>query len=698
MTEHGITDRNQVQWELDHAKYQWERTFDAIPDLIAIIDTQHRILRVNRAMAQRLGRTPEQCIGLMCYGYVHGLDAPPSYCPHEQALADGREHMVEICEKRLGGYFLITCTPLFDEQGRVLGTVHVARDITQRKRMEEDLRRSESILAQAGEMTHLGAWEIEVVNPEDLNCNRLRWSDEVYRIFGYEPGSVPITNDLFFQHVHPDDRHRIVEAMTDALTRKEHYTIEHRIIRTDGVERIVFEHADIRFDFQGRPVQILGAVQDITERKQAEEALRTSEAELQRLNERLELEVAERTEELTQTIDRLYDEVMRRVLAENELRKHSQMLEERAAQLQKLTLELSQAEDRERKRLAEILHDDLQQLLAAAKFRLGILSSRLGSDGEAQKLGGMVKDLLQQAIDRSRSLSHELSPPALSYSDVREIFDGLAGQLQVKHDLTVQVRVFGRIEVRSEPLKAFLYKAAQEMLFNVVKHAEVKEARLRLKRRHGRIYLTVADSGRGFEPQKAGQAGFGLLSIRERIRLLGGRVRVRSAPGKGCIFLLVVPDTETPKVEDGEHRTEDRIQQTAPSPVFRQPSSRLRLLLVDDHKIVRQGIEAMLAQEPDVEIVGQAGNGREAVGLALELRPDVIVMDVSMPVMAGDEATRRIKQHLPRTRVIALSMFDDARVADRMRRAGAAAYLLKTAPAQELLAAIRGREAVTQES
>ena len=117
----------------------------------------------------------------------------------------------------------------------------------------------------------------------------------------------------------------------------------------------------------------------------------------------------------------------------------------------------------------------------------------------------------------------------------------------------------------------------------------------------------------------------------------------------------------------------------------------LRVLLVDDHKVVRQGLEAVVGQEHDLEIVGQAGDCNEAVELACRLQPDVIVMDVAMPVMPGDEATRDIKQQFPRTRVVALSMFDDRRVADRMQQAGAAAYLLKTAPSEDLLAAIRGR-------
>jgi DNA-binding NarL/FixJ family response regulator len=116
----------------------------------------------------------------------------------------------------------------------------------------------------------------------------------------------------------------------------------------------------------------------------------------------------------------------------------------------------------------------------------------------------------------------------------------------------------------------------------------------------------------------------------------------------------------------------------------------LRVLLADDHKVMREGLAALLNEQPDVEVVGQAGNGREAVDLACRLVPDVVVMDVAMPVMAGDEAARRIKRHVPRVRVVALSMFEEADMAEAMRKAGAEAYLLKTAPSEKLLAAIRG--------
>ena len=138
-----VTERKRAEEDIRRAKEEWERTFDSVPDLIAILDDHHQVIRANRAMAQRLGTTPQQCVGLPCYQVVHGTDAPPSFCPHVQTLRDLQLHTEEIHEDRLGGDFLVTTTPLMDEQGKFLGAVHVARDVTERKRAEDALRASE---------------------------------------------------------------------------------------------------------------------------------------------------------------------------------------------------------------------------------------------------------------------------------------------------------------------------------------------------------------------------------------------------------------------------------------------------------------------------------------------------------------------------------------------------------------------------
>jgi PAS domain S-box-containing protein len=451
-------------------------------------------------------------------------------------------------------------------------------------------------------------------------------------------------------------------------------TIPDLIRRIEQSGRMLFETIVVRKDRQPVPVEVsvntlelhdrrmtLSVVRDLSARKQTQDPLCRSKDQLQE-------EVRTQTEELREMVDRLQDEMARRMLAEGKLRKHSQMLEaffqdtitplafldrhfnfvrvneayaqaggkapdyfigknhfalypheeneaifkqtvrtqqpyyayakpftypdqpergvtywdwrltavcndlgevqflvlslddvterqnavheleHRARQLRKLALELSETEDRERKRLAEILHDDLQQTLAAAKFQLSVLDGRLRGDKDLKETVGRVKQMLKDAIEKSRSLSHELGPPMLAQSSLDDTFEWLAHQMETKHGLVVHVQTRGGTDSPSGPVGTFLYKAAREILFNVVKHAKVSEASLRLQRVRNQLRLTISDKGQGFDLQSLVEtAGFGLLSVRERAESLGGRMRIRSALGKGSTFLIAVPDTAVPK-------------------------------------------------------------------------------------------------------------------------------------------------------
>ena len=111
------SERKQAEKLVERAKQEWERTFDSVPDLIAILDENHKMLRVNKAMADRLGITPNDAVGLTCYQHVHGTQEPPDYCPHCKSLEDGQTHTVEVNEDSLGGDFLVTVSPLHDDEG-----------------------------------------------------------------------------------------------------------------------------------------------------------------------------------------------------------------------------------------------------------------------------------------------------------------------------------------------------------------------------------------------------------------------------------------------------------------------------------------------------------------------------------------------------------------------------------------------------
>jgi diguanylate cyclase (GGDEF)-like protein/PAS domain S-box-containing protein len=152
-------------------------------------------------------------------------------------------------------------------------------DVEARKLVEAALFESRQSLAAAQRVAHIGSWELDLDNPGEVDRNRLRWSDQTFRIFGHEPGAIEVSNENFFDAVHPDDRERIRKAVANAINGGELYSIDHRIVRPDGSERVVHEmSAIIRDNATGRPVKMIGTVQDITERKLAESRLHESEA------------------------------------------------------------------------------------------------------------------------------------------------------------------------------------------------------------------------------------------------------------------------------------------------------------------------------------------------------------------------------------------------------------------------------------
>ncbi len=150
---HDISDKKQLQDEILQSKIEWERTFEAVPDMIAIIGRDYHIVRVNKAMADRLGVHPEEAMGKTCYELVHHSTNPPGFCPHGSLLGDGKEHAQEIHEDTLNADFLVTASPLHDDDGNITGSVHVMRDITELKHASDALRLANNKLTMLSSIT-----------------------------------------------------------------------------------------------------------------------------------------------------------------------------------------------------------------------------------------------------------------------------------------------------------------------------------------------------------------------------------------------------------------------------------------------------------------------------------------------------------------------------------------------------------------
>lgn len=482
----------------EEARDRYLDLYDFAPVGYFTVDEHNRIVEANLTGCRLLNAERQDLLRTPFTRFILEEETERFYFHRKRVLA-GRDR--QVCELKMQGAkgtgFDARLESIRAGEGRLRVAVI---DITERKRAEQELAQAkeyaENIVETVNEPLIVLTPELIVKSANTAFCEHFRTTPEqVYgrRIYDLGNGqwNIPVLRQLL-EDVLPAN-----SVFEDFEVRHDFEDIGPRVMLLNGRR---LDHVQL----------ILLGLRDITERTEVDEALRE-------LNATLESRVARRTAEL----------------------------EQRTRQLQMLMQELTLAEDRERKRIAQILHDDLQQVLAAAKFRLSTLKSRAAQDPRQQAIAAEIDEMLQSAIAKSRSLSHELSPAKLHRNDLAAMLTWLASQMQAKHDLTVQVEAPEEMRLQSEAIVVFVFRAAQELLFNAVKHAGVTEARIRIRRRGQYVSLTVSDRGRGFDPRQPRKTdGLGLSSIRERVELLGGSMKIRSRVGEGSTFRIVLPARE----------------------------------------------------------------------------------------------------------------------------------------------------------
>jgi CheY-like chemotaxis protein len=302
-----------------------------------------------------------------------------------------------------------------------------------------------------------------------------------------------------------------------------------------------------------------------------------------------------------------------------------------------------------------------------------------------------VESIIKEAIDASRSLAVDLSPPILHQGGLGPALGWLASRMEEKNLFKVRVRADSNAEPTSEPMRLMLFESARELLLNAVKHSGAHEASVMMVHTpEGWTEITIEDYGGGFDPDsvRTDRDGLGLFGIQQRLTYFGGRMEVESAPGKGTRVILLAPPEKISEEKPSPATATQRRWDQEPG-CSREKQKRISVLLVDDHRIVRQGLSNLLQLEPDLEVVAEAEDGANALKLARQWRPDVVVTDVSMPGMDGVELTRALLWEMPNIKILGLSMHIEKDVAAAMREAGAIGYLTKGGATEDLIAAIR---------
>jgi CheY-like chemotaxis protein/anti-sigma regulatory factor (Ser/Thr protein kinase) len=278
----------------------------------------------------------------------------------------------------------------------------------------------------------------------------------------------------------------------------------------------------------------------------------------------------------------------------------------------------------------------------------------------------------------------------------------LAKQMPL-HGLMVDVRLSDDRVQLPDDQSVLLFQSVCELLINVAKHAGTDRATVSLKvDPDQRLRIEVEDHGRGFDPDameaKSANGHFGLFSVRERMQAMGGRLDVVSRAGEGTTVTMLLPLAKSQPAAGMRDMTatttskepaEESIFQIPHAAYHPPPGNTIRLLLVDDHTMVRQGLRSLLESYEDVMIVGEASNGEEAIELVEQLRPALVVMDLNMPKKNGIEATARIKARWPETVVIGLSVQAGEEARRAILNAGGAVLLTKEAAVDELYRTIR---------
>jgi PAS domain S-box-containing protein len=561
-------------------------------------------------------------------------DLPEEAAAEKEYLRKGRVASLASIPLKVGGEIAgaisfvttrrhVSWTPELVNQLRAIGDI-LWNALKRRQAMEsllaarETARESEERFRLIANTAPVMIWMSDV--DKQVTYVNQRWLD----FTGWPPNVAP--GHRWIELIHPDDVERCGEVYVKAFDQRKPFEVEHRLRRHDGEHRWTVTVGVPRYGTDRSFIGYVGTAVDVTERKLVEVALLESHEAL-----------GERTVEL----------------------------ERRMTQLSQMASDLTLAEQRAREELAQTLHDGLQQLLTVATMKV---ESHIM--GEAQR-GTLADELVQaknhldEAIAAARSLSVELIPPVLQTSGLPTALGWLADWSRSKYGLEVKVSADPRANSDRKDVRTLLFGSVRELLFNVVKHAHVDRVTVDLALGpNDTLCITVTDEGLGFDPMelderaRANQVGWGLFSIRERLTLLGGRFDIESAPGRGTRFRLIAPRDIAPRPAGAESPSSHAAIALTTHHAARGASPHaLRILIADDHPALRKTFRELLQARPEFQVVGEAANGLEAIAQAHALRPDVVVMDVSMPEMDGVEATRRIRAELPFIQILGFSIY-----------------------------------------
>ncbi len=622
-----INDRKKIEIALRSSKEKFQSLTENITDWIWEFDQNSIFTYASPRILDLLGYLPEEVIGTNAFDLMPEGEAK---MVHEILRAYVQAHkpfknLRNVNTHKDGSLVVLESsgTPIFDAGNNFAGYLGVARDITEQDREREELQHSRDLLNTAQQIGHVGSWEWYI------SSGLLAWSDEIFRIFGRKPQEFNPTFKYFLQTIPPEERKRLQSALHAAFAGKKPYHIEHSIVLPDGSKRVVEEKGQVIRAEDGLPLKMIGSIKDITENKLTEVRL-----ERQVADRTIDLEKAKKEADRANLAKSVFLASMSHELRTpmNSILGFAQLLE--SDKKDPLSI-------RQKNHIGTILKsgDHLLKLINDVLDLARIESGNMGEISlEPVNLCSICNETVSLVKTLAESLGIELLP-----------CDELDKSIFIKADRTRFIQIF--LNVLTNAIK--YNKPGGKVEFGCKKIDKM-------------VRLFISDTGPGIAKGKIGflfepfdrlgaeassieGSGIGLTISKRLVELMHGSIDVESELGKGSTFFINIPSAEN-------HAENEMFVSQVKEKNFYLKGKHTFLYIEDDHLNRELLIEILGQCTPDIKLL-TADCGQDGLEMAIEQKPDLIIMDLTLPDIEGFDAFLWLKKQ-PGTKnipVIALS-------------------------------------------